>query len=73
MPKSGRGVATPLNLEATNVIRSASQGTNIPVFVIEEDLAAQGIERRELVPQIELISSKLLPRRMAEYEFVLHW
>ena len=42
----------------------------IPVFVIEEDLAARGIERAELVPEVELLSSKTLPQRMAEYELV---
>jgi len=45
----------------------------IPVFVIEEDLAVRGIGRRELVPGIELISSKMLPKHMAQYEIVLHW
>jgi sulfur relay (sulfurtransferase) DsrF/TusC family protein len=45
----------------------------IPVFVIEEDLAARGIERGELVPGVELLSAKVLPRRMAEYELVSHW
>ena len=45
----------------------------IPVFVIEEDLAARGIERGELVPGVELLSSKMLPRHMAEYELVSHW
>ena len=45
----------------------------IPVFVIEEDLAARGIERGELIPGGELLSSKMLPRLMAEYELVSHW
>jgi len=45
----------------------------IPVFVIEEDLAVRGIERGELVPGVQLLSSKQLPKRMAEYEIVLHW
>jgi sulfur relay (sulfurtransferase) DsrF/TusC family protein len=45
----------------------------IPVFVIEEDLVIRGIERGELVPGIQLLSSKMLPRRMAEYDIVLHW
>jgi hypothetical protein len=45
----------------------------IPVFVIEEDLAMRGIEPGELVPGIELISSAMLPKRMAEYEIVSHW
>ena len=45
----------------------------IPVFVIEEDLAARGIERSELVPEVELLSSRMLPKRMADYELILHW
>jgi sulfur transfer complex TusBCD TusB component (DsrH family) len=46
---------------------------NIPVYVIEEDLAARGIERSELVPRIQLLSVKTLPQRIAEYEIVSHW
>ena len=45
----------------------------IPVFVIEEDLAARGIERGELVPGVQLLSARMLPKRMAEYEIVSHW
>jgi sulfur transfer complex TusBCD TusB component (DsrH family) len=45
----------------------------IPMFVIEEDLAARGIERGELVADVESISSKMLPSHMAEYELVSHW
>ena len=45
----------------------------IPVFVIEEDLAARGIERGELVAGVHLLSAKMLPQRMAEYEIVSHW
>ena len=45
----------------------------IPVFVIEEDLVARGIERSELIPEIELLSSTMLPKRMADYELILHW
>ena len=45
----------------------------IPVFVIEEDLAIRGIDRGELVPGVELMSSAMLPKRMAEHEIVSHW
>jgi len=45
----------------------------IPVFVIEEDLAARGIERGELVPGVQLLSARMLPKRMADYELVSHW
>jgi sulfur relay (sulfurtransferase) DsrF/TusC family protein len=45
----------------------------IPVFVIEEDLAVRGIEHGDLVPEVELLSSKMLPKRMADYDLILHW
>jgi sulfur transfer complex TusBCD TusB component (DsrH family) len=45
----------------------------IPVFVIEEDLAARGIERGELVPGVQLLSARMLPERMAEYQLISHW
>jgi hypothetical protein len=45
----------------------------IPVLVIEEDVVARGIERGELVPGIQVISLKMLPQCMAEFELVLHW
>jgi sulfur relay (sulfurtransferase) DsrF/TusC family protein len=46
---------------------------NIPVLVIEEDLAVRGIEPAELVPEVELLSSKMLPKHMTEYEIISHW
>lgn len=49
------------------------QRREIPVFVIEEDLSTRGIERGELVPGVQPLSSKMLPKRMAEYELVSHW
>src|ERR1700752_2114695 len=45
----------------------------IPVFVIEEDLAARGIERDELVPGVQLLSARMLPERMAESQLISHW
>ncbi len=45
----------------------------IPVFVIEEDLALRGIDHAELVPQVRLLSVKVLPQLMAEYQIVSHW
>ena len=45
----------------------------IPVFVIEEDLAARGIEHGELIPGVRLLSAKALPKHMAEYELVSQW
>ena len=45
----------------------------IPVFVIEEDLAARGIDKGELVPGVKLLGVKMLPKLMAEYQLVSHW
>jgi hypothetical protein len=45
----------------------------IPVLVIEEDLAVRGIDRGQLVPGVEVLSAKMLPKRMADYEIVSHW
>jgi sulfur relay (sulfurtransferase) DsrF/TusC family protein len=49
------------------------ENRKIPVFVVEEDLAARGIERGDLVSGVQLLSSKMLPKRMAEFELVSHW
>ena len=45
----------------------------IPVFVIEEDLSVRGIERGDLVPGVQLLSAKMLPSYMADYELISHW
>ena len=45
----------------------------IPVYVIEEDLAARGIEKSALVPGAKLLGSKMLPNLLAEYQIVSHW
>jgi hypothetical protein len=45
----------------------------IPVFVIEEDLAERGIGNSELVPGVQLLSSKMVPKCMADFEIVSHW
>jgi len=45
----------------------------IPVYVIEEDLVARGIEKRDVVPGAKLLGSKMLPKLMAEYQIVSHW
>ena len=45
----------------------------IPVYVIEEDLADRGIEKRELIPGIQLLSRSGLPRVCDEHAIVSHW
>jgi len=42
------------------------------VFVIEEDLAARGIERGELVPGVQLLSARMLPKP-CRVRIVSHW
>jgi len=49
------------------------ENRKIPVFVIEEDMSVRGIGRDELVPGVRLLSVKMLPRQMAEYDLVSHW
>lgn len=46
---------------------------NIPVLIIEEDLAKRGIGREELVPGVQPISATVLPQRMAGFDLVSHW
>jgi sulfur relay (sulfurtransferase) DsrF/TusC family protein len=49
------------------------ENRDIPVYVVEEDLAERGIEQRDLVPGIQLLSRKALPGLFAEYEVISHW
>ena len=49
------------------------ENRKIPVYVVEEDLAERGIESRELVPAVKLLSRKALPALFSEYEIVSHW
>ena len=45
----------------------------IPVFILEEDLAERGIDRAELVEGVRLMSAKQLPQLMSGYDLVSHW
>jgi hypothetical protein len=45
----------------------------IAVYLIEEDLAERGIDRGELVPGVNLIGRKALPKLVTEHEVVAHW
>ena len=45
----------------------------IPVLVIQEDLAVRGIQKSELLAEVELIGIESLPALMAEFEIVSHW
>jgi sulfur relay (sulfurtransferase) DsrF/TusC family protein len=56
-----------------NDVMDLVEKRRIPVFAVEEDLDVRGIARAELIPGVELLSAKTLPKRMADYEIVLHW
>jgi hypothetical protein len=45
----------------------------IPVFIVEEDMVARGIERKELIPSVQLISRAALPSMCAEHAVVSLW
>jgi sulfur relay (sulfurtransferase) DsrF/TusC family protein len=64
-----RTQAPQLHADVTDLIDKRG----VPVFVIEEDLAARGIDRGELISGVQLLSSALLPKRMADYDLVSHW
>jgi sulfur transfer complex TusBCD TusB component (DsrH family) len=45
----------------------------IPVFVVEDDLAARGIEKGELISSVKLIGRSALPAMCAEHAIVSLW
>jgi hypothetical protein len=45
----------------------------MPVFVVDEDLAERGIEKRELIPGVKLIGRAALPGMCAEHALVSLW
>ncbi len=45
----------------------------VTVYVIAEDIVSRGIEPGELLPAIQLIAIKSLPKLMAEHAIVAHW
>lgn len=46
---------------------------SIPVYVVEEDVGARGIEGRELIPGIKLLSRAKLPAMCGEYTVISLW
>jgi hypothetical protein len=45
----------------------------MPVFIVEEDLVDRGIDARELIPGVQLLSRAALPAMCAEYAVVSLW
>ena len=45
----------------------------MPVFVVEEDLVMRGIEGRELIAGVKLLSRAALPGMCAEHQVVSLW
>ena len=49
------------------------QNRGMPVYAIEEDLAARGISREELVAGVQILPGKRLASLMADFALVSHW
>lgn len=45
----------------------------IDVFIVEDDVAARGIERTELVEGLKPVSRGGLPKLLAGYDQIWHW
>lgn len=45
----------------------------IPVFVVEEDMTERGIERRELIADVRLVSRSAIAGMCAEHDLVHLW
>jgi sulfur relay (sulfurtransferase) DsrF/TusC family protein len=49
------------------------ENRKIRVYAVEEDVAERGIERSELVPDVQVIGRKALANMMGDYVVVNHW
>ena len=47
--------------------------TGLDVYVVEDDVAARGIERNELVEGLKPVSRAGLPKLLAGYDQIWHW
>jgi hypothetical protein len=54
-------------------VRDLIENRKMGVYVIDEDRAARGIDRGELVSGVQLISRNQLPSLIAEHDLVSHW
>jgi sulfur transfer complex TusBCD TusB component (DsrH family) len=48
-------------------------GKGVDVFVVEDDAAARGLERNEMVEGVKPVSRSGLPKLLAGYDQVWHW
>ncbi|MGH7561917.1 MAG: DsrH/TusB family sulfur metabolism protein [Gemmatimonadales bacterium] len=49
------------------------QASNVPVFALREDLAARGIEERELIQGVKLLSRHEFGRFVDQFDTVWNW
>lgn len=54
-----------------DVARLVSKG--VDVYVVEDDVAARGLERTDLVAGVKPISRANVPRLFASYDWIWHW
>lgn len=43
------------------------------VYIVEEDLAARGIESSELIDSLETVSRGVIAKLVSDYDHVWHW
>jgi sulfur relay (sulfurtransferase) DsrF/TusC family protein len=48
-------------------------GNGSSVYVVEEDLADRGIDRRRLLQEVKVIPRDELPKLLSRYDQVWHW
>ena len=56
---------------ARDIAALVSKG--VPVYVVDEDCAARGLERSELIEGLTPVSRAGLPRLLGEYDQIWHW
>ena len=73
--REGRDVIQvgPRDQQRADEVISANEIKRIYARMERINHPARGIERGELVPGVQLLSARMLPKRMAEYELVSHW
>jgi sulfur transfer complex TusBCD TusB component (DsrH family) len=49
------------------------ENRKIPVLIVQEDLAARGIDAAELIPGVTLVPQSAIAGLFVEHELVSHW
>jgi sulfur transfer complex TusBCD TusB component (DsrH family) len=69
--KIAGGTVQPGFLIETDI--QSVQASNVPVFALREDLATRGIEERELIQGVKLLSRREFGRFVDEFDTVWNW